>query len=107
MSKPFIPKSNLVHGAISAIQSAISSLHMYPRPIEESSGNKNDKYLSETDSNAKHCIEHLNAAIDILSAIDGIDVDVEQFWRYLKEDGGVVSDVHLRLLRRYEKVDVL
>jgi hypothetical protein len=60
MSKPLtINKDDTLATALQGIMceiiSAQSSLNMYPQPIP----NTEDKYLSESDKWAKHCMEHL------------------------------------------------
>lgn len=105
MSKSFIPKDNLVHGAIGEIIAAKSSLHMPPDPIPISETLGSNGYISETDYNVQHAIEHLSAAIDILSAIGSIDNDVSNFLSWIEEDGEVTS-ISLRLLEKYRNVKV-
>lgn len=59
MCEPFRKYENSFRGIISEIISAKSSLHMYPELIK----NPNGEYLSDTDINAKHSIDHLSEAI--------------------------------------------
>ena len=52
----------LGQSATSELISAMSSLNMYPEPIKGKPGN----YISETDSNVKHAMEHLQSVRDVL-----------------------------------------
>lgn len=45
------------------IHSAISALHMEPEVIE---GAENEQFLADRDVWAKHAVEHLRAALDLL-----------------------------------------
>lgn len=48
--------------AVAELISAMSSLNMYPKQIDGAEG-----YLSETDANAKHAMEHIQAALRLLN----------------------------------------
>ena len=48
--------------AVAELVSAMSSLNMYPEQIDGAEG-----YLSETDANAKHAMEHIQAALRLLN----------------------------------------
>ena len=64
MSTPRDYYSNPVYGAILEIMSGMSSLHMNPSPIPGEEG-----FLSDTDDNVKHAIEHFQQAIKLLDNI--------------------------------------
>ena len=50
-----------IHGIMSEIVSASSSLNMPPNPIPENRRPEDAMYLSEIDYTAEHTMEHLNA----------------------------------------------
>lgn len=63
MSKPHAYE-NISSVAIEII-SGCSSLHMYPDPIENPKG----EYISDTDANVHHSLEHFHAAVDMLRSV--------------------------------------
>lgn len=65
MSKPEtnINVSNPVQSALNEVVSAMSALNMEPRPLDKPEGD----YLSERDAWAKHAMEHLRAAVQLLN----------------------------------------
>lgn len=69
MSKPKEFAINLISGARSEIMSAMSSLHMPPDPIPEEDLTDRRDYLSETDKNVAHSIEHLHRAMEFLGSV--------------------------------------
>jgi hypothetical protein len=62
MSTPSLDHEDPLQGALSEILSAESALHMHPDPIPETTG-----FLSETDAWAKHAVEHLHAAFELVN----------------------------------------
>jgi hypothetical protein len=64
MSKPKINYKDVLAGAAMQITSAMSSLNMLPEPVPAPPGS--NEYLSETDANAAHAMEHLTAAAQLV-----------------------------------------
>jgi hypothetical protein len=62
MSAPFLDVKDALLGVLNEVVSAMSSLNMYPDPIQGAEG-----YTSQVDANAKHAMEHLRAAFDLAS----------------------------------------
>lgn len=56
--------NNPLEGIIAEATSAISALHMYPKPIPRLPNDEDQGYLSDTDEWCRHAVEHLNAVID-------------------------------------------
>ena len=63
MSKPHTYES--ITSVAIEIVSGCSSLHMYPNPVENPKG----EYISDTDANVRHSLEHFRAAIDMLRGV--------------------------------------
>ena len=61
MSAPRLDAEDPLQGVMSEIVSAQSSLNMYPDPIVGATG-----YVSQTDENARHAMEHLHAAFALV-----------------------------------------
>lgn len=74
MGKPYKSVSP-IDTAMMNIISAESSLNMMPQPIESKSGTK---YLSETDANAAHSVEHIQVAREAISLIQA-NIDTIRF----------------------------
>lgn len=77
MTKPFTDYENPLSGVRQEISSAMSALHMIPDPIpvrdRRPLREEGDFYfLSESDSNAQHAIEHLREACNQFSKLDDI-----------------------------------
>lgn len=64
MGDPRKEYENLLQGALIEIISAQSSLNMQPNPVKKPP--KDARYLSELDEWAKHAMEHLRAAFDLV-----------------------------------------
>lgn len=63
MSKPHAYES--VNSVAIEIISGCSSLHMCPNPVENPQG----EYISDTDANVRHSLEHFHAAVDMLRSV--------------------------------------
>jgi len=61
VSAPFLGHDDPLPGAMSELVSAQSSLNMHADPIPGATG-----YVSETDANVKHAMEHIHAAFELL-----------------------------------------
>lgn len=77
MSALFNNIDDPLHGAMNELLSAQSSLNMHADPIPDATG-----YVSETDSNVKHAMEHLRAAFEFLNkAYQAREADRAKFFR--------------------------
>jgi hypothetical protein len=77
MSAPFLDHDDPLRGAMSELVSAQSSLNMHADPIPGATG-----YVSETDANVKHAMEHLHAVFVLLhEAWKAREVDRTKFFR--------------------------
>ncbi len=77
MSAPFLSVVDPLQGAMNEVVSAQSSLNMYADPIPGATG-----YVSQTDANVKHAMEHLRAVLVLLDrAWKARDADHEKFHR--------------------------
>jgi len=68
MSDPITKTSDPLHAALHEVLSGISSLNMPADPIPEEIA-KNDPiaFLTKTDANVKHALEHFRAAFDLIN----------------------------------------
>ncbi len=68
MGKPFVPKEDYLQNIACELISTMSSLNMYPAPVDNLEDTENGRpfYLSETDANARHAMEHLQ---ELLSTV--------------------------------------
>lgn len=66
MSQPFKDsgEGNAIQSASCEIIRAMSSMNMYPDPIQ--SAEDEPGYISQRDGNVKHAMEHLHAAFEYL-----------------------------------------
>lgn len=85
MSAPFPDHDDPLRGAMSELVSAQSSLNMYADPIPGATG-----YVSETDANVKHAMEHLRAVLELLNRV----------WRVREADRMKFHRVQLKLAER-------
>ena len=67
MSEPSTNYNNKLAGAASEMLSATSSLNMGPDPIPKDKLKGDEEFLSELDHWAKHSLEHMHAAINLVS----------------------------------------
>ena len=76
MSKPLFAGSldgvgfrAILNRAVSEIVSGMSSLNMMPNPIPDQEQQSDSiGFLSDTDYNVQHALEHLQAAVQVISA---------------------------------------
>lgn len=85
-----VDKYAAIQSALSELQSAESSLNMYPDPQECANCGiamvGRNLYLSQTDSNATHAIEHMRAAFQLMSMAFGAQEDLKiQVWRLVEQ----------------------
>lgn len=66
--------SNRIHGALSEIISGMSSLNMPPSPESSSTFGT---FLSESDRNARHSMEHFRLACRLLMGLEDIQHQVD------------------------------
>lgn len=77
MSAPFLDHDDPLHGALSELVSAQSSLNTYADPIPGATG-----YISETDASVKHAMEHIHAAFELVNrAFRDRDTARSKFYR--------------------------
>ncbi len=85
MSEPMPGVSDAIQGALNEAVSAMSALNMVPEPIADPSGN----WLSDRDAWAKHAVEHLHAAFELLKRAHA-ERERDRA-RILKLEGGIRS----------------
>lgn len=77
MSAPFLDHDDPLRGALNELVSAQSSLNMHADPIPGATG-----YISETDANVKHAMEHIHAVFELVNrAFMDRDTARLKFWR--------------------------
>jgi hypothetical protein len=67
--KPRDDYQDKLDGALTEIILACSSLHMPPEPCQPEE--EGDVYLSDTDRNVKHALDHLHAAYALILKFKG------------------------------------
>lgn len=70
------------------ISSGISSLNMYPEPITPPGEADAAHYISETDKNVKHSIEHFRTAIHDTAEIERLLEEAHHTLIFRRHDGG-------------------
>jgi len=102
-----VDKYAAIQSALSELASAESSLNMYPEPIDTKmirtvdvygrvTSEPEPAYLSAVDANAKHAVEHLHAAFELMNAAYRDQEDLKaQVYRLVRQlrTLGVAPDV--------------
>jgi len=80
MGNPRSNYSDPIQGAINEIISAVSSLNMEPSP---SAKKEYGTWLSESDTNVAHSIEHLREALNQLEKLTAVRIKIQSLNRQL------------------------